>query len=74
MWVGGRGAGGKQSPLLQKRRYLDSNQHILRILDDYPNRQGIDYLRSTAITLDCKFLVVLTSTSTAQKMKFSIKN
>ena len=34
-----------------RRRYVDCNQHILRIVDDFPNRQRIDYLRSIAHNL-----------------------
>ena len=30
----------------ERRRYVDCNQRILRIVDDFPNRQIIDYLRS----------------------------
>lgn len=42
--------GGHQPPS-QRRRYADCNQRILRILDDYPNRQRMDYLRSIAHNL-----------------------
>lgn len=34
-----------------RRRYADCNARILRIVDDYPNRQTIDYLRSIAHNL-----------------------
>ena len=42
--------GGHQPPP-QRRRYVDCNQRILRIVDDFPNRQTIDYLRSIAHNL-----------------------
>ena len=42
--------GGHQPPS-QSRRYVDCNQRILRIVDDFPNRQRIDYLRSIAHNL-----------------------
>ena len=42
--------GGHQPPP-QRRRYVDCNQRILRIVDDFPNRQRIDYLRSIAHNL-----------------------
>lgn len=35
----------------QRRRYADCNERIMRILDDYPNRQILDYLRSIAHNL-----------------------
>ena len=38
-------------PPPQRRRYVDCNQRILRIVDDFPNRQRIDYLRSIAHNL-----------------------
>ena len=41
--------GGHQPP--PQRRYVDCNQRILRIVDDFPNRQRIDYLRSIAHNL-----------------------
>ena len=44
--VGIQNESGHQSPP-QKRRYVRYNQCILRIVDDFPNRQRIDYLRST---------------------------
>ena len=42
--------GGHQPPP-QRRRYADCNQRILQILDDYPNRQTLNYLRSIAHNL-----------------------
>ena len=39
---------GGQEPPPQRRRYADCNQSILRIVDDFPNRQSIGYLRSIA--------------------------
>ena len=33
------------------QRYLDSTRRILRILDDYPNRQRLQYLRAIAHNL-----------------------
>ena len=50
--------GGHQPPP-QRRRYVDCNQRILRIVDDFPNRQGIDYLRSIAHNLAYKLLCEL---------------
>ena len=41
---------GHQSPP-QRGRYVGYNQCILRIVDDFSNRQRIDYLRSTAHNL-----------------------
>ena len=38
-------------PPPQRRRYADCNQPILQILDDDPNRQTINYLRSIAHNL-----------------------
>ena len=34
-----------------RQRYLDSSRRILRILDDYPNRQRLQYLRAIAHNL-----------------------
>ena len=31
-----------------RQRYLDSSRRILKILDDYPNRQMLHYLRAIA--------------------------
>ena len=42
---------GGHQPSPQRRRYVDCNQRILRIVDDFPNRQRIDYLRSIAHNL-----------------------
>ena len=42
--------GGRQ-PLPQRRRYVDCNQSILKIVDDIPNRQRTYYLRSIAHNL-----------------------
>ena len=42
---------GGQKPPPQRRRYVDCNQRILRIVDDFPNCQRIDYLRSLAHNL-----------------------
>ena len=39
--------GGHETPP-QRRRYTDCTQHILRIVDDFPNHQIIGYLRSIA--------------------------
>lgn len=39
---------GGHPPPPQRRRYVDCNARILRIVDDYPNRQRMDYLRSIA--------------------------
>ena len=39
--------GGHQPPL-QRRRYVDCNHYILGFVDDFPNYQGIDYLRGIA--------------------------
>ena len=33
------------APELQRRRYTDINPRILRIANDYPHRQIMDYLR-----------------------------
>ena len=38
-----RNEGGHQPPP-QRRRYVDCNQPILRIVDDFPNCQRIDYV------------------------------
>ena len=37
---------GGHPPPAQRRRYLDCNSRILAIVDDYPNRAVIQYLRS----------------------------
>ena len=42
---------GRHQPLPQRRRYVDCNQRILKIIDDIQNRQRIDYLRSIADNL-----------------------
>ena len=42
---------GGHQPSPQRRRYVDCNQRILRIVDDFPNHQRIDYLRSIAHNL-----------------------
>lgn len=42
---------GGHHPPPPRRRYLDCNLRILRIVDDFPNRQLIDYLRSIAHNL-----------------------
>ena len=42
---------GGHEPPPQRRRYVDCNQRILRIVDDFPNCQRIDYLRSIAHNL-----------------------
>ena len=36
------------APPAQRRRYTDCNARILRIIDDYPNQQRMDYLRHIA--------------------------
>ena len=36
---------------LPRQHYLDSSGRILRILNDYPNRQRLQYLRATAHSL-----------------------
>ena len=35
-------------PPRQRRRYVDNNRRILNIVDDYPNREQLQYLRSIA--------------------------
>ena len=42
---------GGHRPLPQRRRYVDCNQCILRIVDHFPNRQRTDYLRGIAHNL-----------------------
>ena len=42
---------GGHAPPVQRRRYADCNARILRIVDDYPNRQRLDYLRHIAYNL-----------------------
>ena len=42
---------GGHPPPPQRRRYVDCNRRILAIVDDYPNRQTIPYLRSIAHNL-----------------------
>ena len=37
---------GGHAPLPQRRRYVDISARILRIADDYPNREPIYYLQS----------------------------
>ena len=39
------------APEPQRRRYADSNARILRIVDNYPNRQVMDYIRNIAHNL-----------------------
>ena len=39
------------APESQRRRYADCNAGVLRIVDDYPNRQIMDYLRHIAHNL-----------------------
>ena len=39
------------SPPAQRRRCVDSNQHILAIVDDFHNRGNMDYLRAIAHNL-----------------------
>ena len=50
--------GGHQPPP-QRRRYVDCNQRILRIVDDFPNHQRIDYLTSIAHNLAYQLLCEL---------------
>ena len=40
---------GGHPPQPARRRYLDCNRRILRIVDDFPNRQRMNYLRSRLI-------------------------
>ena len=42
---------GGHAPPPQRRRYVDSSARILRIVDDYPNREPIYYLQSIAHNL-----------------------
>ena len=42
---------GGHQPHPQRRRYVDCDQRIFRIVDYFPNRQGIDYLRNIAHNL-----------------------
>ena len=42
---------GGHPPPPQRRRYADCSQRILRIVDDYPNRQSMEYLGSIAHNL-----------------------
>jgi hypothetical protein len=44
-------AEGGHPPPAQRRRYVDCNQRILTIVDDFPNRQHIRYLRGIAHNL-----------------------
>ena len=37
---------GGHTPPPQRGRYVDSSAQILRIVDDYPNREPINYLQS----------------------------
>ena len=39
------------APQPQRRRYVDSSARILRIVDDYPNREPVYYLQSIAHSL-----------------------
>ena len=39
---------GEHPPSPQRRRYADTHARILRIVDDYANRERINYLRSIA--------------------------
>ena len=41
-------AAGGHSPPAQRRMYVDCNERIFAILDDYPNRDTIRYLRNIA--------------------------
>ena len=41
-------AAGGHSPRARRWRYVDCNERILAILDDYPNRDTIRYLQSIA--------------------------
>ena len=43
--------GGHAPPLQRRRQYVDSSARILRIVDDYPNREPIYYLQSIAHNL-----------------------
>ena len=42
---------GGHAPPPQRQRYVDSSARILRIVDDYPNREPIYYLQSIAHNL-----------------------
>ena len=42
---------GGHAPPPQRRRYVDSSARILRIADDYPNREPSYYLQSIAHNL-----------------------
>ena len=42
--------GGREPPP-QRRRYVDCNHRIFRIVNDFPSCQRIDYLRSIAHNL-----------------------
>ena len=42
---------GRHAPPPQRHRYADCNARILRIIDDYSNRQILDYLRNIAHNL-----------------------
>ena len=44
---------GGHAPPPQRRRYVDSSAQILRIVDDYPNREPIYYLQSIVHNLSC---------------------
>ena len=44
-------AEGGHPPPTQRRRYIDCNARILTIVDDYPNRHHIRYLRGIAHNL-----------------------
>ena len=42
---------GGHPPPAHRRRYADCNERILAIVDDYPNRESLRYLRSIAHNL-----------------------
>ena len=44
-------AGAGHSPPAQRRRYVDCNQQVIAIVDDYPNRDNMRYLRGIAHNL-----------------------
>ena len=45
------------APEPKNRRYADCNAHILRIVNDYPNRQIMGYLRHIAHNLSLEICV-----------------
>ena len=49
------------APDPQRRRYVDCNARILRIADDYPNRQVMDYLRHIVHNLFFKIFTQILS-------------